>query len=163
EAGGDRITAAGHRRRAGARRMSGVVVQAVDLLVRSGLIAGAALALAALGRERSAADRVWILRAGAALLVALPVVMFLLPSVPLRLLPAAAVAAAAPQPIWAGEIGPVAGVAVNAAVLEPSPLFLAAWFWAIGAALVLGRFAVGVWTLRRWTRAARPATAEAWT
>src|SRR5690606_7323440 len=48
-------------------------------------------------------------------------------------------------------------------VLEPSPVFLAAWAWAVGAALVLGRFAVGVWTLRRWTRAARPATAEAWT
>lgn len=143
--------------------MSGAFIHVMDLLIRSGLIAGACLALAALAGDRPIAERVWILRTGVALLVVLPAAMFLGPSLPVALLPAEVVAAPQPQPIWAGDIGPVAGVAVNAAVLEPSPLVLAAWAWAIGAFVVLARFAVGVWTLRRWTRAARPVTALTWT
>ena len=130
--------------------MTEVVIQFADLLVRSSLIAGTALGVSILARNRSAGEQVWILRTGFGLLLALPLVLYAGPSMPLHLLPAGA-AAAAPvaQPIWAGDIGPVAGVAVSAAVLEPSPLVLAAWAWAIGAGVVLGRFAVGVWTLGR--------------
>lgn len=142
--------------------MTEAVFLALDLLVRSSLIAGAALALAALVRERPAGEAVGVLRGGVCLLLALPAILALAPSVALPVLPTALAAAPAPPPIWAGEVGPVAGVAVSAAVLPPSPAVLAGWAWAVGAAAVVGRFAIGVWTLRCWTRTARPVTATAW-
>ena len=55
--------------------MTGVVLQFADLLVRSGLIAGAALAISIVARNRCAGEQVWILRAGVGLLLALPLVL----------------------------------------------------------------------------------------
>ncbi|SFS83122.1 M56 family metallopeptidase [Brevundimonas viscosa] len=135
----------------------------LDILVRSALIAGSALALAGLSHRRSPGEAVAVLRAGVCLLLFLPAILAFAPSVALPLLPVGGAPAPAPVPIWAGDVGPVAGVAVSAAVLPPSPVVLAVWLWAGGALLVVGRFAVGVWTLRRWTRMARPATGSAWT
>lgn len=143
--------------------MMAAIEAALDLLIRSGLIAGVALGLLALAHRRPASERVLILRTSVCVLLALPVVMSIGPSLALPLLPGqAATSASAPAELWTGHIGPVAGVAVRAAILQPSLVTIAAFVWAAGAAVVLARFLVGVWTLWRWTRDARPATAPAW-
>lgn len=143
--------------------MTDAIYAALDLLVRSGLLAGAALGLSTLAGRRPAEEQVAILRAGVCLLLVLPVVMALGPAVSLPLLPPDSPSpSAAPAEIWAGEVRPVAGVAVQAAILQPSPLTAAVWVWGAGVIAIVGRFLVGVWTLHRWTRASRPATAPAW-
>ncbi len=141
------------------------VVLILELLLKSSLIAGAGLALSAVLHRRPAADRVDILRATVCLLIALPAVMAIAPGLPLALLPAVAAAEAiAASPIaWAGAVEPVEGVALSGSILWPSGPDLVLWAWAIGAGLVLGRFALGVWTLRRWTRDGQGVAAAAWT
>ncbi|MBA4804250.1 MAG: M56 family metallopeptidase [Brevundimonas sp.] len=142
--------------------MSGALVAIADLLVRSGLVAGLALVAAGAGRWGPPRRRVAILRAGVCLLLALPVMMAAGPGLPLELLPAEP-PATSPTPVWTGELGPVRGVAVEATVSPPSLTTLAGWLWAAGALLVIGRLALGVWTLHRWTRAADVVVAPAWT
>lgn len=143
--------------------MTDAIYAALDVLVRTSLVAGAALGLAMLARRRPAEEQVAILRAGVCLLLVLPLVMALGPAVSLPLLPPeSASPPAAPAEIWAGEVRPVAGVAVHAAILQPSPLTAAVWVWGAGAVAIAGRFLVGVWTLHRWTRGSRPATSPAW-
>jgi beta-lactamase regulating signal transducer with metallopeptidase domain len=141
------------------------VVLILELLLKSSLIAGAGLALSAVLHRRPAADRVDILRATVCLLIALPAVMAIAPGLPLALLPAVAAAEAiAASPIaWADAVEPVEGVALSGSILWPSGPDLVLWAWAIGAGLVLGRFALGVWTLRRWTRDGQGVAAAAWT
>ena len=68
----------------------------VELLVKSGLIAGAGLALAWILRFRPAADRVDILRVTVCLLIVLPLVIALAPGLSLALLPPVEAAAALP-------------------------------------------------------------------
>lgn len=86
----------------------------LSLLVKSSLIAASGLIVARFVARR-AADRVDILRATVCLMLALPVLVAVLPAVELALLPAAPAVAATPMtPLWAGEVGPVAGVAVSA-------------------------------------------------
>lgn len=143
--------------------MSGALF--LELLLKSGMIAGAGLALSAALRFRPAADRVDVLRATVCLLIALPLVMAIAPGLPLALLPAVEAAgdlAVAPV-VWAGAVEPVQGVALSGSILWPSVGDLALWAWAGGAALVLGRFALGVWTLSRWTRSGQGVNAAAWT
>ncbi|MGZ9100922.1 MAG: M56 family metallopeptidase, partial [Brevundimonas sp.] len=136
----------------------------LELLLKSGLIAGAGLMLASVLHRRPAAERVDILRATVCLLIALPLVMAIAPDLSVALLPPAEIAAALPTPVvWAGAVEPVEGVALSGSILWPSVGDLALWAWGAGALLVLGRFAVGVWTLRRWTRLGRTVTASAWT
>lgn len=137
----------------------------IELLLKSGLIAGAGLTLSACLRTRPAADRVDVLRATVCLLIALPVVMVFAPGLSLALLPAVeATEAMAVSPVlWSGAVGPVEGVALSGSVSWPSVEDLVLWAWALGAVLVLGRFALGVWTLGRWTREGQGVTAAAWT
>lgn len=141
------------------------VVLILELLLKSSLISAAGLALSAVLYRRPAADRVDILRATVCLLIALPAVMAIAPGLPLALLPAVAAAEAiAASPIaWAGAVEPVEGVALSGSILWPSGPDLVLWAWAIGAGMVLGRFALGVWTLRRWTRDGQGVEAAAWT
>jgi Zn-dependent protease with chaperone function len=98
-------------------------------------------------------------------LIALPVVMVFAPGLSLALLPAveAAEAMAVSPVLWSGAVGPVEGVALSGSVSWPSVEDLVLWAWALGAVLVLGRFALGVWTLGRWTREGQGVTAAAWT
>ncbi|WP_298702902.1 M56 family metallopeptidase, partial [uncultured Brevundimonas sp.] len=142
--------------------MSAVLM--LELLVKSGLIAGAGLVLAAALHRRPAAERVDILRATVCLLIALPLVMAIAPGLPVALLPAVGTAEAfAVSPVaWAGAVEPVEGVALSGSILWPSAGDLALWTWAAGVLLVLGRFVAGVWTLRRWTRQGRTVTSAAW-
>lgn len=135
----------------------------LSLLIKSGVVAGAGLALASLPGFRNPTDRVDILRGAVCLLIVLPLVAALGPDLPLRLLPAAVVPQAAPETLWAGDIGPVTGVSVSTDAAAPSALAVAAWAWVLGVLIVAGRFALGVLALRRWTRDARPVTTAAWT
>lgn len=136
----------------------------IELLLKSGLIAGAGLLLAAALRERPATEGVDILRATVLLLLALPVLMLLTPDLALPLLPAATPEAPlATVPVWTGDLGPVAGVSLSTSLLEPSPELLLVWTWAAGVVFIGARFALGLWTLMRWTRAARAVTAAPWT
>lgn len=135
----------------------------LSLLIKSGVIAGAGLALASLPGFRNPTDRVDILRGAVCLLIALPLIAALGPDLSLRLLPSPAEVAASPETLWAGDIGPVTGVSVSTSAVAPSALVIAAWIWALGLVVVAGRFVLGVLALRRWTREARPVTAAVWT
>lgn len=140
-----------------------MIATILALLLKSGVIAGAALALSALPGLRSARERVDILRAGVCVLIALPVVMWIGPALVLPLLPAAETAPAMDPTLWAGDVGPVAGVSMKASILTPSATAVAAWAWGLGALAVMGRFALGLWRLDRWTRQGRPVTRREWT
>ncbi|HEY1073955.1 M56 family metallopeptidase, partial [Brevundimonas sp.] len=135
----------------------------LSLLVKSSLVAAAGLIVARLAARR-AADRVDILRATVCLLLALPVLAAVLPAVELALLPAASVeAVSAPMtPLWSGEVGPVAGVAVSASLPWPSLATMAVGLWLLGAALVVGRLLLGLNTLSRWTEQGRAVKCPAW-
>jgi len=135
----------------------------LSLLVKSSLIAAAGLIVARFVARR-AADRVDILRATVCLLLALPVLVMVLPAVELALLPASSVeAASAPlTPLWSGEVGPVAGVAVSASLPWPSLATVAAGFWLLGAAAVVVRLLLGLNTLSRWTEQGRAVQCPAW-
>lgn len=136
----------------------------LELLVKSSLIAGAGLALAALIGFRPAAERVDALRAAVCLLLLLPLVALLAPAIEFALLPAGSPAAAVEAaPVWAGSVGPVAGVALSGSVRTPSPLEAAGLFYGLVAFAILARFGLGVWTLSRWTRAGSEVTEPAWT
>jgi len=124
-----------------------------ELMIKSGMVAVIGLALSMLLHFRPAADRVDVLRATVCLLIALPVLMAVAPGLEIPLLPASAVDSTEQTPaIWAGAVGPVAGVSLSGSLLRPSPGEVLVWAYALGAALVIGRFLLGVWTLRRWTR-----------
>ena len=135
----------------------------LSLALKSALIAGAGL-LGATALARGASDRANILRATVCLLLALPVVALALPAWEVALLPASAVAepTVASAPLWQGEIGPVAGVAVEAAMPWPSPLGLAVLVWLVGGLFVSGRLVLGVMTLDRWTSEGQAVTCPAW-
>ena len=137
----------------------------LSLLIKSSLVAGAGLAAAhAIGR--GAADRVDILRAAVCVLLALPVIAALLPSLQLAILPAPSPAPVADplwaNPLWRGEIGPVAGMQVSGALPAPSPALIAAAVWILGAVAIIGRFVLGLATLDRWTREGQAVTSAAW-
>lgn len=134
----------------------------LSLTLKSALIAGAGLVCAS-GLARRPSDRADILRATVCLLLALPVVTLALPAWELSLLPASAAAAEVPAgPLWQGEIGPVAGVAVSAAMPWPSPMGLAVIVWILGGLLIAGRLVLGVLTLDRWTSEGQTVTCPAW-
>lgn len=142
--------------------MSGALI--LELLLKSGAIAVVGLGLSALLHFRPASDRVDVLRAAVCLLAALPLVMALAPALQLALLPPVEPSLAVPPPaLWAGDLGPVAGVSFYASVLRPSFTDLVIGLYGLGAAVVIGRFALGVLALGRWSRSARPVTDPAWT
>ncbi|WP_196066412.1 M56 family metallopeptidase, partial [Brevundimonas mediterranea] len=134
----------------------------LSLLVKSSLIAGAGLACSRLLAQRPV-DRVDILRGVTCLLLALPVIMAVLPSLKLALLPAAE-PLVTPQnlPMWQGEVGPVAGVEISGALPWPTPALIVGLIWLIGVAAVAGRLLLGLQTLERWTHEGRPVKCPAW-
>jgi beta-lactamase regulating signal transducer with metallopeptidase domain len=136
----------------------------VELLCKSSVIAGAGLVLSAVLASRPAADRVDVLRAAVCVLLGLPLIMALLPALQLPLLPAvAAEPLMAPVPVWQATVTPVEGLSLSSSIRPPSPLEIMLGVWALGAAVVFGRFALGVMTLWRWTRSGAPVTDSAWT
>jgi beta-lactamase regulating signal transducer with metallopeptidase domain len=133
----------------------------VALLAKSSVVAGLGLGLSHLIARR-AEDRVDVLRATVCILLALPLFMAFGPALSLALLPAAE-QPLPPPALWSGDLHPVQGVTVSGSLLLPSLGQTLALAWSVGALIVAGRFAAGVWTLSRWTEAGRPVKSDAWT
>lgn len=149
----------------------------VEMAWKSALIAGAALALAYVLRSRAASDRALVLRIGAAMLLALPLIAVALPALPIEAwaapeaAPPAAAAAIAPIADLAYVPGPslplaelpAATVSEPAAPTiwdDPTPLVLFVYFG--GLLMVAGRLLAGLFMLRRWTHDARAVTCPLW-
>ena len=138
----------------------------LEMAWKSALIAGAALLLAAALRPGAAAERALVLRIGTLMLLALPAIALLLPALRIE-------AWAAPEMLPAGPTGPFEGAAMPmpesgsfAAAPEttiwddPTPLVLLAYLG--GLAMAGSHLAAGLWTLGRWTAAARPVICPEW-
>ncbi|WP_114953126.1 M56 family metallopeptidase [Sphingosinicella terrae] len=135
-----------------------------EMAWKSALVAGAALLLAHALRSRSAADRTLVLRIGVILLLLLPVLALALPSLEI-------VAFAAPEPLppvpysvpelQLAGFGGMSSPALEPTIWDdPTPLVVLAYLG--GLAMVGARLVAGLWTLRRWTRAARPVECPEW-
>lgn len=135
----------------------------IEMAAKSALICAVALLLAAAIRERAASDRARVLRIGVALLLALPLIDFAFPPLQVEAFPAPAMAepasrtAAQLQALVALAAAPPAEAGIRD---DSAPLILL--LWAAGALAVLARLGIGLLTLRRWTRAAAPATDPVW-
>lgn len=135
-----------------------------EMTWKSALIIGAALMVTALLRSRSASDRAAVLRLAVGLLLLLPVIAMFLPALQVEMAPEEAqplpfetlLAAANAAPV---EIAPLQPVPVTIWD-DPSALIGIAYLG--GLLMVAMRIAAGLWTLRRWTRAARPVEDPAW-
>jgi beta-lactamase regulating signal transducer with metallopeptidase domain len=133
----------------------------VEMAWKSALICAAALALAALLRTRSASERSALLGTAAAMIVALPVISLLLPS--LIVVTGTAHEAAAPSLAaadlagWATKAPPPPSASV---LDDPAPLI--ELLWAGGVLMVLIRLGAGLWTLRRWTRSGSEVECPDW-
>lgn len=152
---------------------------------KSALIAGAALGLAYVLRSRAASDRAMVLRIGVTMLLLLPLAALFLPSLQIEAFsaPAASPTAAAAPVVAAAptSVAPaglaytyVPGPEVQPSYVQavdpqpaapsiwddPTPLVLLAYLG--GLLMVGGRLFLGLFMLRRWTRAARDVTDPAW-
>jgi beta-lactamase regulating signal transducer with metallopeptidase domain len=137
-----------------------------SLLVKSSLVAGAGLACARFLAQRPV-DRVDLLRASVCLLLALPIVVAVLPTLHLALLPPSAppAALAIPTTPSAGTLSIAGGAEPGGAFLSwlrSSPAHAVGAVWLLGAAAIVGRLLLGLRTLERWTRRGRPVTCPAW-
>lgn len=132
----------------------------VEMGWKSLLISGAALAMLALLRSRSAADRATLLRLSLVLLLALPILSLSLPSLvveepapPAMLKPFLAVA---PVHVLAGDAeSPALPFA-----LRGEDLVMTAYL--AGVFLVTARLLLGLFALARWTRLAHPIADPQW-
>src|SRR4051812_13248149 len=141
----------------------------IEMGWKSAAIAGAALLLATLLRSRAAADRGAVLKVAVALLLALPAIALFAPALEIETPAPAPVAAApaAPGAFAADRDGrdssasaPISAASSGADWDDPSLLFFL--LYAGGVAMVGGRLLAGLWTLRRWTRAARDVDSPEW-
>ena len=135
-----------------------------EMAWKSALIAGAALGFAYALRSRAAADRAIVLRIGVAMLLALPLIAAWLPALEI-----VAFAAPAPAPTFESlspEVQRAILAAAPAAAPEPTiwddptPLVILAYLG--GLAMVGSRLLAGLFTLSRWTRAAREVDCPEW-
>ena len=133
----------------------------IALLLKSSLIAAAGLAVAQ-GIARRPVERVLALRATLVLLLVLPLAMAVLPALALEVLPTVPTPGPA-EPLWSGTTAPVAGVALSGELRWPSAIVVIGWLWAVGALVLVGRVAAGVWTLAVWTRQAEAVRCPDWT
>lgn len=140
-----------------------------EMAWKSALIAGAALALAFVLRARAPGDRAMVLKIGVAMLLALPLIVWFMPALEIVAFaaPQAAPAAAAlPLALPAPELQLAALAGALPAAPEPTiwddptPLVLIAYLG--GLAMVGSRLLVGLFMLRRWTRAGRAVTCPEW-
>ncbi len=133
----------------------------IALFFKSALIAGTGLALSALVARRPV-DRSDILRATVVLLLLLPLAIAFGPEIRLALLSPVEPVGTEPLTLWNGSVRPAEGLTVAGSVFAPSMTEVMAMAWALGAVVVLGRFALGILTLSHWTASARPVEAPAW-
>ncbi len=137
------------------------IALALGLLFKSAVVAAVGLAMARWVARRPS-DRVEILRATLVVLLVLPLIAAFAPAVRLDVLPMLATKAGGAEPLWSGSAGPVAGVAISGDIQRPSLAVILTWIWAVGALAIVGRLMLGVWTLGRWTRDARPVPCPTW-
>ncbi|HEV2746270.1 MAG TPA: M56 family metallopeptidase, partial [Allosphingosinicella sp.] len=137
----------------------------VEMGWKSALIAGAALLLAALLRSRSAADRTALLRLAVGLLLALPAISLLFPALQVEM---AVPAAPEAEPLLRSALPPPAGAATALPAAASAqggwndPGILVALLYGGGLLMVALRLTAGLWTLRRWTRAASELACPEW-
>lgn len=141
----------------------------IEMAWKSALIAGVALALAAVLRSKAAADRAAVLRAAVALLLLLPLFSLGLPKLEVEAWAAEAL------PLTASDTGRglPAAHAVGLAPLssldaseptiwdDPSLLFLLLYLG--GVAMAAARLGAGLWTLGRWTKGSGKVSCPDWT
>lgn len=131
----------------------------IDLGCKSALITGTALLVSTAMRGRPAAERAALLQAALVASLTLFLLAPLLPPLDLALLPASETGSSAVAtrsiPATVAEMP-----RAPAAVLDGAGLV--AMLYAAGVVLLLLRFLAGLWTLRRWTLAARPAVDPHW-
>jgi len=136
----------------------------LELLVKSGGVAAAGLALSAFLSRRPAAERALVLRIAVCLLVALPVFLWVGPSLPLAWLTPPPSVEPASAASWSVSLQPMADASVAGQLPAGAPwALLIALAYAAGLLAVGARFLVGLWTLRRWTSQGRTVSAPAWT
>ena len=135
----------------------------IEMAAKSALICSIALLLAMALRNRAAADRSMVLRVGAGLLVALPLIDMVFPVIEIEAFAAPALpfegmsqAQIDQMLAMAATLPPVAPTIWD----DPTPLIMI--LWGAGALAVLARLAIGLATLNRWTRAAEPVTDPHW-
>lgn len=130
----------------------------VDLGCKSTLIAGTALLVSAAMRGRPAAERAALLQAALVASLVLLLLAPLLPPLDLAVLPASETVSNA---VATRNVPAVAEIPlVPAATFDSAGMV--AMLYAAGVVLLLVRFLAGLWTLRRWTHAARPAIDPHW-
>lgn len=129
----------------------------IDLGWKSALIAGLALLASHALRKRAAGERVILLRVAVGALLMLPVFALAVPALEIAILPALhAVPATAIPASYSGDMGVSAAPAY-------SPHDLGIAVYGAGGMFVLFRLIIGLFTLRRWTRMARPVADPRWT
>jgi len=131
----------------------------IDLGCKSALIAGAALLVSTVMRGRPAADRAALLQAALVASLALFLLVPLLPPLDLAVLPASETASNA---VAMRNVSATVAEMPRAPAATLDGAALVAMLYAAGVVLLLVRFLTGLWTLRRWTRAARPAIDPHW-
>jgi beta-lactamase regulating signal transducer with metallopeptidase domain len=131
----------------------------IDLGCKSALIASVALLANAAMRGRPAAERAALLQAALIALLALPLLAPLLPALDLAWLPAPEVG---PNAVSAATVLATAAEMPSVAPPAFDGMGIIAILYAAGTALLTLRFVAGLWTLRRWTRTARPAIDPHW-
>lgn len=133
----------------------------IALFAKSAVVAGFALAMTALLRRNTAADRADILRAAVLVLLILPPVALFGPDLAVRVLePAPVLQSVAPQTIQAAV--PLSRTTVSAEIVMPPIWIWAVAVWSLGAVLILGRFGLGMLTLARWSRRGRQVDQADW-
>ncbi len=135
----------------------------IEMAAKSALICSIALLLAMALKHRAAADRSMVLRVGAGLLVALPLIDLTFPVLEIEAFAAPALpfegmsqAQIDQMMAMAATLPPVAPTIWD----DPTPLIMI--LWGAGALAVLARLGVGLVTLNRWTRSAEPVTDAHW-
>jgi bla regulator protein blaR1 len=138
----------------------------IEMAAKSALICSIALLLAMALRGRAAADRATVLRVGAGLLVALPLIDLAFPVLQIEAFAAPALPAFSTSDMTVAEMEQLLALAATLPPVEPTlwddptPLFIV--IWAAGALAVALRLVVGLTTLSRWTRSAEPVTDPYW-
>ncbi|MBN8528377.1 MAG: M56 family metallopeptidase [Caulobacterales bacterium] len=133
----------------------------IALFAKSAVVAGFALAMTALLRRSTAADRADILRAAVLVLLVLAPVALFGPDLAVRVLdPAPVLQSVAPQTIQTTL--PLSRTTVSAEIVLPPPWVWAVAVWGSGAVLILGRFGLGLATLAHWSRRGRRVDQADW-
>lgn len=133
----------------------------VALFVKSALVAGFALGMAAVLRRHSASNRADILRAAVLVLLALPVAALFGPDLTLRVLEPTPVLQSI-TPAVVGAPLPLPANDLRAEIVLPPVWTWAIGAWSLGALLILGRFGLGLATLAYWSRRGRRVDQADW-